>query len=275
MPSNQPNQWISLSQAIHCMINSTSPKIEGSFPKPDYEFPENAPEFEKLLEALKTGAICSRGYFGKFELDLPAEPTGNDNLVSWIPSKLRSDGKFVINRTLEAEPSELVPENWYYERVVWERSILVGKLPADLTSDRARNLRFHRDNNYLEYGTPFEPFQILVHTQIELNLGQFECATLNKPRRHQTSDSKAGRNATQDWEKIFAWVNAELENDPDWSKYADVWDKIPSELKNPRKSGLASCGDTFRKAMNRIDNGLRIRVVAQTKKVSVRQKRLD
>ncbi|MGR3661243.1 MAG: hypothetical protein ACU0CA_08670 [Paracoccaceae bacterium] len=275
MPSIETNQWISLSQAIHCMINSSSPKIEGSFPKPDYEFPEHAPEFEKLLEALKTGVINSQGYFGILELNLPAEPMGDDNLTALIQSKLRTDAGFIRDHSVEAEHSELAIESWEYERVAWERSILIGLLPVDLTTARARKLKFQRTNDYFEYGTPFEPFQVLVHTMIELDLDQFERAMLNQSRKPRTSDAILGRHNTQDWEKIFAWVNAELENDPDWTKYNDVWDKIPLKLKNPRKSGDATCGDTFRNAMNRIDEGLRKRVAAQTKKVTRRNKGLD
>lgn len=257
------------------MINSSSPKIEGSFPKPDYEFPEHAPEFEKLLEALKTGVINSRGYFGIFELKLPAEPVGDDNLTTLIQSKLRTDDGFIIDQTIEAEFSELAIESWEYERVAWERSILIGLLPVDLTTARTRKLKFQRTSNHLEYGTPFEPFQVLVHTMIELDLDQFEPAMLNQPRRPRTSGSTAGRSNTQDWEKIFDWVNAELESDPDWHSYQHIWGQIPSELINPRISGSLSNGDTFRNAMNRIDKDLRKRVAAQTKKVTRRQKGLD
>lgn len=223
--------WISLAQAMQCLLTGAEPKSDAAQPHQEFTFPDKDPRFGKLLEGLLSGVVQSRGNFSRVEINWRAiEDEDTNGSIAAIWMKLRRDSSFETGRGSEYSHSDIPREAWWYEGAIWERSILWAVEPETYPNDRISGLRIIPYQPFSNE-RPFELEQRLCFTDVQINVPDFR--SWRGPALSDEDDGtkplnerNAGRKPTENWRSIEEWIEGELKIGTTWKSWIDLWDDI-------------------------------------------------
>ena len=232
--SESETQWMSLAQAMDCLINDLEPGPTGNQPVKNHSFPDSHELFENFLAVLSSGEISSRGKLSLVEIKRRAFDRDNSNeardeneYIEPIRMNLRRDESFITGMGSEHGFSPVTSEYWWNSLPIWERSTL-WLIDLDLHPDnRVSKLKVEKyDPFHVE--RPYELEQILCFTEVQVSVSSFNLWTeskssndvctkvVNNPRR-------AGAKPTEDWDAWENWLEEQLNNKKQWRDWNAVW----------------------------------------------------
>lgn len=170
------------------------------------------------------------------DIDLPALEgyiVADDLLKSCF--NWRRKGEIIFASGTESDSTEISPEAWWNDGVIWEQSILRVNNP-DQFEERVRALDVERHLPHLPE-RPYDFERAVCFVDIQLNLE--ELAGWSTPRSaaavrsRRTNSRGAGMKQTEDYDAIETRLWELIKEDKEWDTWTMVWVDVRDLFKDP------------------------------------------
>ena len=213
--------------------------IESDRPKPmmGFEFNDTEDFFEPLIDALQSGQIQAEGQLSVNVLDRPElDENYSSSAFRAIQKAFRNKPDIVVAFGSEAGATEIPSAAWWYEGVIWEKSIL-WIAQANLIDEqrwksitKSKTVQFPPDR-------PYPQEQLKCFDDVSLSLSDtiawantYGLISSGTPPRNTRG---AGAKPSENWPKIEEFLQAEVDKNAVWTKWDDVWFSIQHLLRAP------------------------------------------
>lgn len=226
-----------MAYTFHCLQEGIAPEPDSAKPLTDYQFPDSADFIEPLLLALQSGQVRATGYFSDVRLDRP-ELEGNissNDLVS-VGKDWRRRENIILGIGSESTRSDISGSAWWLEGAIWEKSMLWAADPGQFDEARRKALKIERAVPYLPE-RPYSFEQLVCFDGVKFSLADIEAwieGTFRVPKPTKSKNERnAGAKPAEDWPKIEAIIQAEIENGCIWESWNDLWFCLQPLLRDP------------------------------------------
>jgi hypothetical protein len=226
---------VSLAYAAHCLREGKPIESDSAKPLVDFMFAEREEFFEPLIAALQSGKIQAQGRLSINLLDRPELDYNHPaSALSAIQEGFRWKPDILARFGSEKEISNIPADSWWYEGVIWEKSILWVRNRQHFATERLQAIKLSPvmphvpDRPYtFEHLVCFDDLTLLLNDIVAWANENYRDDHKPSP----TNSRNAGRPPTQDWSQIEKHLQERVEAGGTWHSWYDVWISIPEKLR--------------------------------------------
>jgi hypothetical protein len=226
--------WISLRQAVECIIYKNAPVLQSIYEqRQKRRLPKKHEQFSALIEAIHLGKVAAKGKLGLIQVVII--DSGEWLLPSKSRySKLRLNPQFIIGRDSVVETEALNSSHFQEHGTIWEQDLAVQWDWKDYRDAKLLNLHplsreeFHQGIDF-HTQVVFCEIEILVEHVLNHVGGKYEAIAKSKDwgvgfakLKLKTNNSGAKENPEFVWPEVIKYVRIKMEENKHWKNIKEL-----------------------------------------------------